>query len=531
MQTESDAELLRMYAENGHEAAFAEILARHTNLVYSAALRQVNSLDVAAEITQRVFIGLAQGARSLSRRLARDASLAGWLCRSARNLSLNYRRDEFRRRSRERLAMENLNATPDSPAEWEKMRSVLDDAMSFLNEADYEAIVLRFFRNQDFHAVGRALGVSDDTAQKRVGRALEKLRGHLGRRGITTTATALSLVLSAQAVHAAPAGLAATVLSATMLAQSAANTSTAIAVTKGIIMTTLQKVLVTAALAAAVGSGIFEARRASAWQAQTAALTLEHDSLTKQLQDAARKLAAPPPRQAPSPDQLSEIMRLRAEVDRLRDQLAAAKAVQQGASALEANSWLDRVKKLKEKLAQTPQRAIPEFQLLTEQDWLDAVRDIKQLETDADYDKGLEELRNAAKREFTTSVQSALQAYAAANNNALPADFSQLQPYFATAPDNAILQGYEITPAGTVVSKSGSLIDQNGNYYSSQLVVGPDSISSSTTSEDALHQAIQSYLAANNGQALTDPAQLLPYVTTPEEKIALQKILQGRSGH
>ena len=250
MQTESDAELLRMYAENGHEAAFAEILARHTNLVYSAALRQVNSLDVAAEITQRVFIGLAQGARSLSRRLARDASLAGWLCRSARNLSLNYRRDEFRRRSRERLAMENLNATPDSPAEWEKMRSVLDDAMSFLNEADYEAIVLRFFRNQDFHAVGRALGVSDDTAQKRVGRALEKLRGHLGRRGITTTATALSLVLSAQAVHAAPAGLAATVLSATMLAQSAANTSTAIAVTKGIIMTTLQKVLVTAALAA-----------------------------------------------------------------------------------------------------------------------------------------------------------------------------------------------------------------------------------------------------------------------------------------
>jgi hypothetical protein len=427
--------------------------------------------------------------------------------------------------------MENLNVTSDSAAEWEKIRSVLDDAMSALNESDYDAIVMRFFRNQDFRSVGLALGVSDDTAQKRVSRALERLRGHLGRRGITTTAAALSLVLSVQAVQAAPAGMAASILSATMLAQSAANTSTAIAVTKGIIMTAIQKALITAAIAAAVGAGIFEARRASALQEQTAALTAEHNSLTTQLQDASRKLAAVRPRNAPPPSQLSEIMRLRAEVDRLRDQLANAKAAQQALSSPELNSWLDRVKKLKEKLAQTPNRAIPEFQLLTEQDWLDAVKALKQLETDADYDKALAELRNAAKREFSTSAQSALQAYAQANNGARPSDFSQLQPYFATAPDNSILQGYEFTQPGTLASKTASLIDQNGNYYSSQLVIGADSISGSTTSEDSLHQAIQSYLAANNGQTLTDPAQLLPYVTTPEEKTALQKILQGNSGH
>src|SRR5881296_1629811 len=113
MQTKSDAQLLREYAEKSVENAFAEIVSRHTNLVYSAALRQVDSPAVAAEIAQNVFIGLARGARALSPRLAADASLAGWLCRSARNLSLNHRRDEFRRQSRERQAMEQFNLVPD----------------------------------------------------------------------------------------------------------------------------------------------------------------------------------------------------------------------------------------------------------------------------------------------------------------------------------------------------------------------------------------------------------------------------------
>src|SRR5580700_9978065 len=154
MQTKSDAQLLCEYAEQGMEAAFAEIVARHTNLVYSAAFRQVCSPDIAAEVAQRVFIGLAQGAQSLSRRLAEDASLAGWLCRSARNVSLNLRRDEFRRHSRERLAMEDLNPNSETAPDWERLRPVLDDAMSELAQADYDALVMRFFKDQDLRSVG-----------------------------------------------------------------------------------------------------------------------------------------------------------------------------------------------------------------------------------------------------------------------------------------------------------------------------------------------------------------------------------------
>src|SRR5262245_51484054 len=100
MQTHSDARLLRDYAERHAEAAFTELVQRHANLVYSAALRQVESPDVAGEIVQSVFVSLARGAKALSPKLAAGASLAGWLCRSARNLSLNHRRDEFRRHTR-----------------------------------------------------------------------------------------------------------------------------------------------------------------------------------------------------------------------------------------------------------------------------------------------------------------------------------------------------------------------------------------------------------------------------------------------
>ena len=207
MNPKSDAQLLREYAGHGAEGAFAEIVHRHTSLVYSAALRQVNSPDMAAEVAQTVFVDLARGAGALCPRLPEDASLAGWLCRSARNISLNLRRNEFRRHSRERLAMEQLGPNPETNPDWERLRPVVDEALGELSEPDYDALVMRFFKNQDLLSVGRALGVSDDAAQKRISRALEKLRDLLSRRGITTTAAALAVLLSANAVQTArPAG-------------------------------------------------------------------------------------------------------------------------------------------------------------------------------------------------------------------------------------------------------------------------------------------------------------------------------------
>jgi len=325
MQPKADAQLLRDYAERGADAAFTELVHRHANLVYSAALRQVESPDTAAEITQGVFIGLARGAQALAPRLAAEASLAGWLCRSARNLSLNHRRDEFRRLTRERHAMEQLISIPDDAPNWEHLRGVLDDAMAELTEADYDALVLRFFQNQDFRTVGAAIGVSDDTAQKRVARALEKLRELLSQHGIRTSAAALPVVISANAVQAAPVGLAVTI-SAAALAGTAATASTLIAATtKTIAMTTLQKTLVTATVAVLAGAGIYEALEASALrnevqtlQQQQAPLAEQNRQLQSEWEEMTNRLASLAIENEQLMKNANELLRLRGQITELR---------------------------------------------------------------------------------------------------------------------------------------------------------------------------------------------------------------------
>jgi len=362
MQPKSDAQLLREYAEHGAEPAFAEIVTRHTNLVYSAALRQVDSPDIAAEVAQRVFIELARGARLLTRRLAPEASLAGWLCRSARNISLNLRRDDYRRHSRERLAMEHLDPTSEIAPDWERLRPVLDEAMSELDEPDYDALVMRFFKNQDLRAVGVALGVSDDTAQKRVSRALEKLRERLSRRGITTPAAALSIVLSAHAVQAAPVGLAVTISTAAALAGTAVQTSTIIAATKTIAMTALQKAIITATIVAGVGVGIYEFREAATLRRKVQSLQQEQEQQTtlkdqiRELQrerDAAtNRLAALAGENTTLKKNPSEVLRLRGEVGRLRQENASV-AASSALNKITANPETRKVMRDQQKMGMT----------------------------------------------------------------------------------------------------------------------------------------------------------------------------------
>lgn len=261
MQFKSDAQLLSEYAIQGTERAFAEIVARHTSLVYSAALRQVNSPTLAADVTQGVFINLARNAANLSPKLNVNASLAGWLCRSARNLALNALRDEYRRISRERQAVQTMKTNSDSAPDWTLLRPELDSAMSELSEADYDALVLRYFKNQGLREVGRALGVSDDTAQKRVARALEKLHGLLSKRGITSSVTTLSVLLAAHAVQAAPIGLTEAISRAAALAGKASAASQAATTIKFITMTTTQKTLIALGLLSFLGVATYNGFR------------------------------------------------------------------------------------------------------------------------------------------------------------------------------------------------------------------------------------------------------------------------------
>ncbi|MGO8696681.1 MAG: RNA polymerase sigma factor [Limisphaerales bacterium] len=85
MNKKLDAQLLREYVEDGNEDAFREVVLRHTDLIYSAALRQVTSPDLARDVTQSVFIDLARKAKSLAQAQDRAASLVGWLYRGTQN--------------------------------------------------------------------------------------------------------------------------------------------------------------------------------------------------------------------------------------------------------------------------------------------------------------------------------------------------------------------------------------------------------------------------------------------------------------
>src|ERR1035441_3042454 len=241
-----DAELLSRYAAEQSEAAFAELTRRHVDLVHSAALRLLNGdLHSAQDVTQQVFTEVACQAK----RLARHPALVGWLYTTTRLMALRVNRTEQRRAAREQEAntMNELLHDDTPPLDWSQLSPVIEDALHELSETDRHAILLRFFPNKSLNEVGAGLNLTENAARMRVERALDKLRGQLARRGITTTEAALGAVVSAHAVQSAPAGFAAKISSAA-IAGSAIHVSTLVAATKTIAMTTLQKTTIAAVL-------------------------------------------------------------------------------------------------------------------------------------------------------------------------------------------------------------------------------------------------------------------------------------------
>lgn len=251
-----DLTLLRAYANDGAEDAFQTVVERHLGLVHSAALRQVGDPHLAQEVTQAVFLILARKAASLNS----ATILAGWLFRTTRFAASQALRAARRRRRYEQEAAQMLpTTTPDAPeVPWEDVAPHLDEAVAGLGDTDRHAILLRFFERKEMKEVGSALGSTEDAAKKRVGRALDKLRHFLARRGIALSAAALGSALMTNAVQAVPAPLYQTI-AATVAADGIAATTTlelAIQTMKAMFLTQLQKAAVIAVLLlVAVGLG------------------------------------------------------------------------------------------------------------------------------------------------------------------------------------------------------------------------------------------------------------------------------------
>ena len=222
--TSDDMALVQAYAAEQSEAAFATIVSRHVGLVHSAALRQLRDGHLAQDVTQAVFVLLARKAGSLSP----DTALSGWLYRATLFACADVRRREFRRQQREQEALMELSIeseTSDTQTVWNKLAPVLEEAMARLRDRDRDALVLRFFENKSMKEVAATLGLEERAAQKRVQRALERLRGSFARRGITFGALIISSAIAANSVSAAPASLNALAITAAVGRNTAESTN------------------------------------------------------------------------------------------------------------------------------------------------------------------------------------------------------------------------------------------------------------------------------------------------------------------
>jgi uncharacterized protein (TIGR03435 family) len=267
-----DMELVREYANRQSDEAFEALVSRHVGLVHSAALRQVRDPHLAEDITQTVFTILARKAGSLNRKTI----LPGWLYRTTRYVSAAALKMQRRRQHREQEAqMQDAIQESQTESAWAQLAPVLDEAMAQLRDKDRDAIVLRYFQNKSLRDVGTVLGVDEYAAQKRVMRALGKLRAIFAKHGAVSTASIIAGAISTNSVQAVPAVIAKTTATVA-LAKGAAASGPSLTLLKGTL-----KIMAwsKAKMAIAVGVGVLlaagttkvavkeiAAHRGEAWQ-------------------------------------------------------------------------------------------------------------------------------------------------------------------------------------------------------------------------------------------------------------------------
>lgn len=540
---ETDLELLARYAQHQAEDAFAEIVRRHIGLVHSAALRRVRSPQLAEEVAQSTFLKLVRRAQQL----APDTILSAWLYQVTRCEALDVVRRETRLRLREQIATE-MSAINATATDWTHIEPLLDDAMDALGDTDRAAVLLRYFENKSLREVGATLGTSEDAAQKRLSRAVERMREFFTKRGVTVGASGLVVAIAANAVQAAPLGLAAAVATGATLATCTVAASATTTAIKTIAMTTLQKTLIAATLVAVTGTGIYEALQISTLRSQVqtlqqlqAPLAEQIERLIRERDDAVSQLATLRNGTLLNGN-TAELVKLRGEVSRLRadsQELAKLRAGNSNdATESSAKSWVNRVGQLKQQLEQNPAAMIPELKFVTEQDWLNAARD--ELITDADFRRALSTLRTAGERKFSSMLKKALTGYMRSNNGQFPTELTQLQQHFDSRVEDAILQRWDIAPASTAKSLrlgGDQIITQKAmvdDVFDTRFGIGPNGSGStdylSGEIEGVMKPVRDAFRAANQGQWPTATSQLQPFVSTPDQQVALQKLMLREAG-
>jgi RNA polymerase sigma factor (sigma-70 family) len=455
---QTDQQLLQDYSERRSEPAFTELVHRYVDLVYSAAVRLARDAHLAEDVTQTVFLALAKSAP----RLTEYRVLSGWLHQTTQNLAANVVRSEVRRRIREQEASamnELLSAHPE--ATWESVAPHLDAALSELSAADRDAVLLRYFEKKSAAEMADILGVSHEAAQKRVTRAVERLRESFSKRKVTIGAGGLAALISANAVQSAPAALATGIATATLAGTAVATTS----ITKTIAMTAFQKLLVAAAITAGIVTPILILHSDQAKLAeqdrtirQRANRLAELEQVNTQL--ASRVAHAGKSNELTASQQLNllqlrgQVARLNMDVKQLTRLASATPSANAGSNTLDSlrQIALQRAGQLKQWLEQNPAGKIPELSLVDDETWINAV-DGTELNSEDDCRRAMANVRDNAELQALDIMGGALRKYVAAHDGEYPNELSLLSPYFRKPIEDDILARYEIVPSSSLVSQ------------------------------------------------------------------------------
>lgn len=530
--TATDLELLEEYAREGSEEAFAEIVRRHLDLIHSAALRQVRAPQLAEEVAQSAFAKLAQHAGQLKP----ETVVTAWLYQVTRHEAVDVIRREARRQLREQVAteMQAMNATDD----WSRVEPLLDEAMQALEEGDRAAVLLRYFEGKSFREVGRALGTSDDTAQKRVSRAVERLRAFFTERGVPLAASGLTALITAQAVQAAPVGLGVAVVAASMTAGGLTTVGTTAVMAKTLVMTTTQKLAMAAAFAVLAGTGLYQKREVrrlreenQRLQAQTAPLAEQMREMDRALREASNRIATLSGENVRLGQRSTEVHQLRAANTQLRQDAGAAS----DPFVKQAMSWKETEASLRQLFAERPEQRVPELALLSDDQWLDVARGAR-LDSEEGIRKALSKARFVAKNSFAPRLSEALQGFVNANDGVLPNDLNQLLPYFKQPADPALLEQYKLVgtgryedlPPGTMPVTGQVLVD---DMHDARWNIGPNGYGTQSSRFEAneaswneLKPTLEAFSAANQGRAPESYQELGPYATTTQQQAILKRL-------
>jgi RNA polymerase sigma factor (sigma-70 family) len=257
MPTKTDRELLAAWRETGDESAFAELVARHRQMVFRTSLRMLGSVQDTEDAVQAVFVVLAQKAE----RLQREGSLGGWLHTVTRHVAMQAlaRRASHTRQEKEfaMWAETDIEASS-SDVDTSAVLRCLDQELAGLSAVLRQAVVLRYLQGNSEKQAAELVGCPLGTLSWRASKGIAKLRQRLAKRGVALGGVALASLLTSEASAAVPETLLPSILAtvktaAATTATATGATTTAAVLAKGAMKAMfIAKVKMVAAVAAAV---------------------------------------------------------------------------------------------------------------------------------------------------------------------------------------------------------------------------------------------------------------------------------------